>query len=334
MKSGKLQYPRIPHVFDVFTDFRCYNFPVISKYKYKNITWIDIESPTRGEIMDVIDEYKLPDIMAEELGTCTLRSKVDYYKKLGLIYLVLHFPLITEGEEADEQEIDFVIGQNFLITTRYEKIDPLHNFSRMFDRESYLDKTNMGEHAGNLFVHMMREIYKDSLDKLENINDSLKIIEKDIFKQKKQVSAVTTISETNRKYLNFKQALRHHGEIFKSFETASVELFGQSFFYLLGTVSSEYNRVKNTLEVGKEILDDLRDTNDSLLTTRTNNVIERLTIMTSILLPITLITGIFGMNTSDEILFIRNTGDFLLVLVLMFVVGLAMVIYFKGKRWL
>jgi magnesium transporter len=307
---------------------------MIFKYKYKNTTWIDIESPTRAEILNIIEEYKLPEIMAEELGTCNLRSKVDYYNKLGLIYLVLHFPVITEGEDSVEQEIDFVIGKDFLITTRYEKIDPLHNFSRLFERDTFLDKGNMGDHAGYLFVYLLREIYKHSLDNLENINDSLKTIEKDIFREKKQVNAVTTISETNRKYLNFKQALRHHGEIFRSFEAASVEMFGQSFFYLLGTVSSEYNRVKNTLEVGKEILDDLRDTNDSLLTTRTNNVIGRLTVMTSILLPITLITGIFGMNTSDEVLFIRNAEDFLLVLVLMFIVGLTMVVYFKGKKWL
>lgn len=306
---------------------------MISKYKYKNTTWIDMESPTRAEILDVSEEYKLPDIVAEELGLLNLRSKVDYYKKLGLIYLVLHFPIIGEGEDSVEQEIDFVIGQNFLVTTRYEKIDPVKNFSRFFERDSYLDKTNIGENAGYLFVHLMREIYKHSLDNLENINDSLKMIEKNIFREK-QVEAVSQISETNRKFLNFKQALRHHGEIFKSFETASVDMFGQSFYYLLGTATSEYNRVRNTLEVGKEILDDLRDTNDSLLTTKTNTAMRRLTAITSVLLPITLITGIFGMNVADDLLFIKNNNDFTLVMILMVLVGLITVVYFKGKKWL
>ncbi len=306
---------------------------MIFKYKYKNTTWVDLESPTRGEILDIAEEYKLPETIAEELGTCTIRSKVDYYKKLGLIYLVLHFPVIGQGEDSVEQEIDFVIGQNFLITTRYEKIDPVNNFSRMFERESYLDKTNIGENAGYLFVHLLREIYKNSLDNLENINDSLKMIEKNIFKEK-QVEAVSQISETNRKFLNFKQALRHHGEIFKSFEISSVELFGQNFHHLLGIATSEYNRVKNTLDVGKEILTDLRDTNDSLLTTKTNTAMGRLTAMTSVLLPVTLITGIFGMNTSENVLFIHSPNDFFLVLVLMVIVGLITIIYFKGKKWM
>lgn len=272
--------------------------------------------------------------MGQEIANPDLRSKVDYYKKQGLIYLVLHFPVISDSKDSIEQEVDFIIGQDFLITTHYEKIDPLHDFSRIFEKNTLLDKSNMGEHAGYIFVYLMREIYKHSLDNLENIDDSLKNIEKDIFQEKKQVSAVTTISETNRKYLNFKQALRHHGEIFRSFEGASIEMFGQSFYYLLGTVTSEYNRVKNTLDVGKEILDDLRDTNDSLLTNKTNTIMQRLTAMTSVLLPVTLITGIFGMNTSENVLFIHSPNDFFLVLVLMVIVGLITIIYFKGKKWM
>lgn len=306
---------------------------MIYKYKYKNTTWVDLESPSHAEIMNTIEEFDLPEIMAEELGTCTLRSKVDYYDRLKLIYLVLHFPVIDGGTEHLEQEIDFVVGKNFLITTRYEKIDPLNNFSRLFDRDTFLDKASMGEHAGYLFIHLMRELYRNSLDNLDNINDSLKGVEEQIFKGF-QTEAVTVISNTNRKYLNFKQALRHHGEILKSFESAGRDLFGDNFKYSLELISSEHNRVKNTLDVGKEILNDLRDTNDSLLSTKTNQTMKRLTAMTFTLLPITLITGIFGMNVHDSIVFIQDGRDFILVILLMVIVGLSMFVYFKAKKWL
>lgn len=307
---------------------------MVSKYKYRNVTWIDLESPTFAEITDIRDHFGLPELMAEELGTNTLRSKVDYYEKLKIVYLVLHFPVIGEGRERNsEQEIDFVIGKNFIITTRYEKIDPLHNFSRLFDRESFLDKNNIGDHAGYLFIHLMKELYKDSLEKLEDINYSLKNIEDNIFRGK-QAESVEIISSTNRKFLNFKQALRHHGEILASFEGAAKDLFGNMFDYNMGIIMSEYNRVKNTLEVGKEILDDLRETNDALLNTKTGQTIKTLTIMTFTLLPITLITGIFSMNMPDEVLIIKDMSDFLLVLILMSLIGLIMFIYFKGKKLL
>lgn len=306
---------------------------MVSKYKFKHTMWVDLESPSRAEIMTTLEEFGLPDALADELGTCTLRSKVDYYDRANFIYLVLHFPVLSDGKANSEQEIDFIVGKNFLITTRYEKIDSFTNFSRLFDKESFIELARMGEHAGFIFTGLMREIYRHSLDQVETINESLKRIEEDIFKGQ-MTEAVSVISNTNRKYLNFKQALRHHGEIITSFERAALDMFGSGFKHSLEIVSSEHNRLRNTMDVGKEILSDLRETNDSLLTTRTNQTMKTLTAMTFTLLPITLITGIFGMNVTDNMLFIQNGRDFLLVLIFMLLVGLIMFIYFKGKRWL
>ncbi len=306
---------------------------MVSKYKWKNAVWVDLESPSRAEIMTTLEEFNLPENLADELGTCTLRSKVDHYERANFVYLVLHFPVIRGDSENTEQEIDFLIGKGFLITTRYEKIGPIQDFSRLFDKESFLEIRKMGEHAGYVFASLMREIYKSELDNLENINDSLKKIEDDIF-HGKQAEAVSIISNTNRKFLNFKQALRHHGEILGSFDNVASEMFEPKFKHSLEMVNSEYNRVRNTLEVGKEILNDLRETNDSLLTTRTNQTMKTLTAMTFTLLPITLITGIFGMNVTDNMLFIKDGRDFILVLAFMLLVGLIMLVYFKGKKWL
>ncbi len=88
------------------------------------------------------------------------------------------------------------------------------------------------------------------------------------------------------------------------------------------------------MEVVKEILNDLRETNDSLLTTKTNQTMKTLTAMTFTLLPITLITGIFGMNVTDNVLLIQNWEDFALVILFMILVGLIMFVWFKGKKWL
>lgn len=306
---------------------------MLSKYKYKNITWVDLECPTPAEIMDVKEEFNLPDLVSEELNTCTLRSKVDYYEKLGLIYLVLHFPVLNEKEQNIEQEFDFVVGKNFFITTRYEKIDYFNNFSRVFSLDNVFDKAHYGENSGHLLVQVLKALYKNTLEQLEQINDSLKNIENNIFNGK-QSETVEIISSVNRKFVNFKQAIRHHAEILNSFNDAALDLFGNTFSHSSNTINAEYNRVKNTLETGKEILNDLRITNDSMLTTKTNETIKTLTIVSFTLLPITLITGIFGMNTSDSALIIRDDTDFMLVLIFIVILWLIMFIYFKAKKWL
>ena len=81
----------------------------------------------------------------------------------------------------------------------------------------------------------------------------------------------------------------------------------------------------------KEILEDLHLTNDSLLTTKTNATIKRLTILSFIMLPLTLISGIFGMNS--DISFIENTQEFFLVICAMISVAIIMFLYFKSRKY-
>lgn len=304
---------------------------MISKYTYNKITWIDLETPTRDEVLSLVGEYNIPLLVVDDILEPTVRSKVDKYD--NLIYLILHFPNLKHAKNRGvEQEIDFVIGKNFIITTHYETIDPLHEFSKIFETNSILNKSkNLGEHAGFLFFYLIRELYKYLHIELDDLNKYLLKIEKKIF-EGKEGEVVEDISSTNRKLLDFKQSIRFHREILKSFESAGKDFFGGDFSYYLGAIIGEYNKVQNILDGHKEILNDLKDTNDSLLTNKTNETMKILTVMNFVMLPLALITGVFGMNS--EIIFIKNISDFFIVLGAMVLTGIAMVIYFKKKKWI
>lgn len=277
-----------------------------------------------------MEEYSLPELVAEELLTQTYRSKVDLYD--DLLYLILHFPVNSHhNKKTTEQEVDFVLGKDFLITVHYDLIDPLHKFSKMFEVNSVLDKSSMGNHAGYLFFYIIRELYRHSALELEDLNETLREIEHNIF-ENREGKMVETISMTNRKLLDFKQAIRFHHDILKSFEVGAKRFFGEEFNYYLSALVGEYTRVQNILESQREILADLRITNDSLLTNRTNETIKTLTIMTFVMLPLTLITGVFSMQT--DIVFIHTLSDFFVILAAMTLTAIVMFIYFKFRRWL
>lgn len=302
---------------------------MISLNKYRNLTWIDVESPTADEITHLIEEYNVPELAAKELLTKTYRSKVDLYP--NAIYLILHFPkLHHESGKATEQEIDFVIGKDFVITVHYEKIGALTECARTFENHTIIEKKAVGDHAGFVFFHLIKELYKSTMEELEGINLTLKEIERDIF-DGREGKMVQTVSITNRKLLDCKQALRFHSNVLSSFEKAGLQFYGESFAYYLSAISGEYSKVENMLDGNKEILSDLRETNDSLLSWKTNQTIKTLTILTFIMLPLSLITGIFGMNS--DVVFINSASDFLTVIVAMGCLGIFMFIYFKGKKW-
>ncbi|MFA6397311.1 MAG: CorA family divalent cation transporter [Candidatus Paceibacterota bacterium] len=302
---------------------------MISRHKYKKLVWIDIESPTKDEIDEISREFKIPQIIEEEVINKTIRSKVDLYD--NLIYLILHFPCSHTKEDSGDQEIDFIIGKDFLITVHYEFVNTLHEFEKKFEINSMLNKDNIGSHAGFLFFHIIKDLYRHLSYKLDDINNSLREIEVKIFEEKER-EMVQAISNVNRKLLDFKQAIRFHFEILKSFEATAKRFFGEEFSYYLVIMIGEFNKVHNAVESHKEILNDLRDTNDSLLTSKTNRIIRTLTMLTFIPITISLIPLVFGMDVSVP--FTQNPNAFEIILAIMIISVLIIMLIFKSKKWL
>lgn len=302
---------------------------MISKYTYKKLTWIDVESPTKEEITHLQETYKISSAVCEELLTSTVRSRVDVYD--DFIFTILHFPETDLTNDNLDQEIDFIIGKDFLITVHYQLNNPIHKFSKSFEVDAMLERNIKDSHAGYLFYAIIKELYKDSVEYLDDINSQLRDIEERIF-NKTEENIVYTISKVNRKLLDFKQAIRFHKETLYSFERAGKEFFGAHFDYYLSAMIGEYNKVQSILDEHKEILNDLHETNDALIGAKTNDTIKTLTVMNFIMLPLTLITGVFGMNTN--FIFIKTLSDFYIVIGAMTLTGIVMFVYFKLRKWL
>lgn len=303
---------------------------MISKCIYKKLTWIDLESPTREEIESLSESLDLPPLVSEELRTPMYRSKVDRYS--NFIYLVLHFPIYSKKlARTIEHEVDFIIGHDYVMTVHYEPVEALIEFSKLFEINSTLDRGVDLSHGGFLFFHIIQELYTALNRELDTIDDSIHAMERHIF-EGRESSMVSVISNLNRTLVDFKQSIRFHQETLVSLEAVGGEFFGAAFSYYLNVITGEYRKIQKTIDDHKEILRDLRETNDSLLTSKTNDIITKLTIMNFIMLPLGLISWIFAMDT--DFVLLKTRGDFLLVIAAMTLTGLVMIIYFKSKKWL
>ncbi len=303
---------------------------MISEHKHKKLTWIDLESPTREEVIKISEKYDLSPLVSDEILRKTMRSKVDLYS--DTIYLILHFPITNRRRDTESMaEIDFIIGKNFLITAHYELIDPIHKFSKDFEVNSILKKTEIGKHAGFMFFHLIKELYRHAEGQLEDIDLLLKKIERNIF-EGKESEMVKDISYVNRKLLDFKQATRFHKEVLNSFDIAAKKFFGDDFSYYLSTIQGEYNKVQNLLDSHKEVLLDLRDTNDSLLTDKTRYIMRKLTVLSFTMLPLTVIISIFLITPESFLIQTKTAMYFALFIVL--VVPVVIYFFFKNSKWI
>ncbi len=308
---------------------------MVYTYKHKKNLWYDLENPTHEEVRELAEKYNIDLITANELLSPTIRPRVDVFS--NYIYLILHFPVAHSLEDKSNnvekiQEVDFIIGKNFIITTRYSTVDALLEFSKAFEVESILDKSNMTDHAGFIFYYMIQYLYRSLMNRLENINDLMSDIERNIFEGKEK-EMVREISKINRLLLNYKEATNLHLEILESFQHAGSNIFGEKFSYYLNGILGEYKKVRRTMMSEKEYLDELRETNDSLLTTKQNEIMKVLTIIAFITFPLNLIAAIFGMNTVNMPI-VGHNYDFMIVLALMFILTSSIFVYFRYKKWL
>ena len=304
---------------------------MIQKYKTSSLVWIDLNSPTNEEIRQIASEYRIHPLVTHELAIPTLRAKVDLYD--DLIYLILHFPSNRKDiDTINDQEVDFVIGKDFIITTRYGEVDALISFSKTFEVESILEKGSMGKHAGFIFFAMITRIYDDLLHRIEGLKEDAAVIESEIFK-KKEKEMVIKISEVSRQLLDFKRATSLHCEVLRSFEVAGEKFFGNDFrFYLrsiMGTCYKLESAIKNTMEY----LGELRETNNSMLSTKQNEIMKVLTIMAFVTFPLSLIAAIFGMNTKT-LPIVGTQNDFWIIIGIMIALAPSFFIFFKYKKWL
>lgn len=300
---------------------------MITTYRYQNLSWIDLESPTKEEVRKVMELYDIHPLIANELLSPTDRQKADFYGHY--IYLVLHFPSIAHRHGNDTvQEIDFIIGRDFILTTHYDLIDPLHEFGKLFEVNSILDKSDLGKHAGFVFFHLMRELYRNLSDELDHLRKGIRKIEAGIFGGS-EASMVAEISKHNKNLLAFRQSLRSHREILDSFEIASEKLFGPDFRYYARTLGGEYNKVAHILDGIRDALSDLRDTNDSLLTTKTNTIMKMFTAVAFLILPSSLIATLFAMDLPDA-----PKPEFWFVVSGMIFSMVALFSLFKFKKWI
>ncbi len=270
---------------------------MLKKQNYNNVVWFDSEVPTKDEARSLMEELNLSPEVAQDILLPTYKDKISIFK--DYIYLVLHFPAFRHTHnKSHRQEIDFVIGTNFIITNRYESIDSMEKYAKIFEVNSILDKAKVDIGPGDLFSAMMKTIYQSLSDELDSIRYLLGEVERNIFAGKEK-TMVFELSRIGREIINFNNIIYPHGDILESLKNSPESILSKSCVLELNNVINEYYKIVKILENVNEVLDELRETNNSLLSTKQNETMKILTIFTFIALPFSIITGLFQMNTTN-----------------------------------
>ena len=303
---------------------------MLTRYKERDLTWIDMVAPTPKEVRELMNEFALPPTIAQELLSTSYKSKVERHGDMA--YVILHFPILRGGlRQRPEQEIDFIIGQKFLITARYENIDPLHTFAKAFEVGSLLGR-NHSAHGGHLFASMVQNLYRSLSEECDLMRGKLEDIETKIFRGDER-RMVFELSHVARSLYDFSRSLAPHKEMLGSLEPAAGRLWGQEFAYYLRELEGTRARVDHEVTGLRESLRELRATNDSLLNAKQNEIMKTFTVLAFLFLPLSFVAGVFGMNTENNPI-IGSSFDFWIIVAGMAFAAACFFVYFRHKDWL
>jgi magnesium transporter len=297
------------------------------------LRWVNIESPTPLEWSWLQEHFDFHALDLEDVLSRNQRPKIDEYP--DYLFIVLHFPVYdSEVGRLNVGELDIFVGPDFVVTIPNKALPPVeYLFERCRQEEELRDKLfNRG--SGYLLYRIVDDSFDYCFPMLRKIGNKLDVIEDDIFVEGRSHEVVRDISEVKQEIINFRKVIRPQRPVLRDLENVKQRFLApeMDLEIYFDDIVDAHERIWDMLENYKEMVEALEDTNESVLNHRVNEILRVLTSISVIVLPLTLIASIWGMNVGvpGE----GDSGDFFVVIALMVVILIGMLTYFRKRDWL
>jgi len=299
---------------------------------WKGLTWLYIEQPAERETEYLARHYPFHPLDLDDCLSRIQRPKIDEYE--SYLFLVLHFPVYNkEARVTTSSQVSVFIGEDYLITLHRGELKPL---VKLF-KECQIDEDSRQEHFGNgsgyLLYRLIDRLVDYCLPILSKIGDNIEHTEDDIFSSRGVPRAIEELSLLRRDVISLRRIIWPMRAVIAGLEPKVRRFTGMDLEVYFGDMVDHVDRIWDGLDEYKEVIEGLNDTHDSLATNRTNNVMRMLTIIATILLPITVVASIFGMNIPLGP-FAGSTYSALYVFLICLIIIGGMLYFFRRQRWI
>lgn len=293
----------------------------------KSTTWYDIQPPTQRDIAMLKEELNIHSLVLEELLPAIHYPKLDLYS--DHFFLVLQAPILdTKTGEVEIEEIDFIVGKSWLVTSHYK---PLEVVDQLFDRLTQSEKSErifLGDPVEVLIYNILSTFLQSSLQSLNRLEEQIETMENAVVSGQER-KMVIAISQLRRDIIDFRRSISPARPVFRALDDIGPALLGAQSLPYFRNLTGRIEQISTLLKSQKEAIEALEETNQALLTTRTNDIVRTLTVFAAMALPLTLVSSIFGMNVGLPAWF-----NFKTILLIMVGFGIALFTFFRSKRWL
>ncbi len=295
-----------------------------------NLTWINIEGPREQETEYLAQNYHFHPLDLDDCLSRIQRPKIDEYK--DYLFLVFHFPVFNkEARVTTPSQLSVFIGENYLITLHKGELKPLVKLFRecQIDEESQQEYFSKG--SGYLLYRLVDRLVDYCLPILSKIGDNIEDAEDSVFSDRMR-GTIREISILRRDIISFRRIIWPMRAVSGSLEPKVRRFTKMDMAVYFGDMTDHVDKIWDALDEYKEVIEGLNATHDSLATNRTNEVVRILTVIATILLPITVVSSVWGMNITLP--FERSGLALLYVVLIMLAIIGGMLYFFRRQHWI
>ena len=306
--------------------------PRVSVLEQCGMRWIQLESPGPAEIAWLETEFSFHELDIEDVRSRRQRPKVDDYP--DYVFVVLHFPWYDKSSgRLFSAEVNAFIGKDFLITIPNVPLKPVRNVFRRLEANPEECAEWFAKGSGFLFYEVLDALYGYCFPILDQIGRKLEEIEDHMFERDPDESIVRQISNAKQEIISYRKITKPQRPVLRQLERAGERfLASEDLDIYYDDLIDSAERIWDLLENYKEVVEALEGTNETAISHRQNRILQVLTVLTVVFLPITFVTNLFGMNV--PVPFADTEVAFIAILVALMVTVVSLLGLARWLRWL
>src|ERR671930_1635645 len=306
--------------------------PNVETITAEGLRWVNIERPSPLEAAWLEEQFGFHALDLEDVMSRNQRPKIDEYPEY--LFIVLHFPVFDRAVgRLNAGELDMFIGPDYLCTIPNQPLQPVaYLFERCRQKEE-LREQQFSKGPGFLLYRVVDDSFDYCFPMLRKIGNKLDAIEDEIFSGRSE-EVVRDISNVKQEIINFRKVIRPQRTVLRDLENAKQSFLapaGGELEIYFDDIADSHERIWDMLENYKEVVVGLEETNESYISHRVNDILRVLTAISVIVLPLTLLASIWGMNVG-----VPGEGDqtaFWVIAATMVALLVGMVAFFRKRGW-
>lgn len=293
-----------------------------------NLLWIDMEYPTTADDKILSDVFNFHPLTVEDARETRNQPKVEVFP--GYLFFIVHgVKPETHSANFVTRELDGYLGKNFVVTYHHENFRSIDNVKRQICSSPFTCQRG----ASYLLSRILDELVDLYMPVIEDYDRTINDLEVRIFRMKKGSNEMLgEIMNLRRALARLRRISSKQLEVLYKFSHGDFPFINIEDLPFYRDVHDHLQRVSDLSENYRDLVAGLMDIHFNVIATRTNEVMKVLAVFSAIMLPLSVIAGVYGMNFK-HMPEVEWPYGYYMALGLMFVVGGGLFIYFWRKGW-